>query len=380
MRFRTLLSLSGIFLLIQTAFSPLPARACETVDLNASPSSPFRQLPVYDQDGTGTCYAHGAATLANYELIRSGTRSSDLVNPLFAGWVYRYEDRIIGSASLDSGHATPTLRSLRDSGHCPTSEVSRRLSRLRHECAGSLTDAQIVYILDLVYSNTPSRPIRDPEEVVFRREASFDSFQTAIERAAAPGATRGFVDGCQVRRVGADLRGLSSLPQTASHVLRDLFEGCTRRPLTSLPEPNDRTFGNNERMLAGLNASLNAGRPASIALCSEMLIQPSYQLRNLSPPANRGSIVNTPSPCGFHEVVITARKQFGSECRYLIRNSWGALWRPSSTANCACYLTDGTYQDICTDPARVREYVGCWYPSDHVGRNVTSITTFANLP
>src|SRR6185437_4048764 len=88
------------------------------------------------------------------------------------------------------------------------------------------------------------------------------------------------------------------------------------------------------------------------------------------------TLLRTPLPgCTGHEVTITARKNFPDGCKYLVRNSWGALWHPDGVP-CACISATGKYEDVCTGKGVPEEYVGCWYSQKDIVPNAIGLATF----
>ena len=336
---------------------------CPTKDLNAGPTSPLHGMPIYDQDGTGSCYAHGASQLVTYELNQQKGNSADNeVNPIFAAWVEKYEDSLLRSNGVNGGESVEVIKSLKSRGVCSPKSVAKGIHILKYACAKDITDAQLIHLLELLYDNYSS--------------LSFDPLQRVINKVQEVNKKTPWVSDCQIDTVAglAHLNGLMNIP--ATQILSTLFSDCVRIPMASLPDPQHYGWGDDEGILKELDLSLDHDKPASIAVCAEIFDDPKTELLHRSPPLFRGSNGNLPSKCGNHEVVVTARAIVGGSCKYLIRNSWGALWKSPGGQACACILNSGEYKDVCTAADEVREYVGCWFDKDFVGKNITDLTTF----
>ena len=75
------------------------------------------------------------------------------------------------------------------------------------------------------------------------------------------------------------------------------------------------------------------------------------------------------------------RMPIGGKCSYLIRNSWGAMVRPSGAVDCACKVRDAKgaleYRSSCPrGTPNVIEVVGCWYAADDLIPNLTGVARF----
>jgi hypothetical protein len=151
--------------------------------------------------------------------------------------------------------------------------------------------------------------------------------------------------------------------------LEAIFKECKPlQPLSKIPEPITFNDISDAALKGRVDQSLVKNKPVSISMCSGMLSKPSYRGLN-----SKNGIINR-DQCGAHEVLVTARKKIGDSCQYMVRNSWGANWHPSKL-KCACYRKDGVYEDICSDPSKAREYVGCWYDEKDLMPNVYKVTT-----
>ncbi|HXH75333.1 MAG TPA: hypothetical protein VNJ08_10235 [Bacteriovoracaceae bacterium] len=352
-----------LFALLTLLPFPAFARDCAEKDLNVAMTSPLTNMPVLDQDGSGSCYGHSAATLINYELLANGGAPFTGIHPLYGAWVEKYVNSTIKSDGLDSGEAVDVISSLKKKGYCSEIEVEKRLKKLKVDCAKGTTDAQLLHILELIYDNYSS--------------FSFNPYANAVESAKKARASKKdyHITDCQIESVAAELRLKDMINIPATALLSKLFEGCKHEDL-KVGEPKEEHIGSDEHMLNNVDNALNRDKPAEISICSKMFTDPNFKLNGVLPSVNRGSLLNIPSGCGGHSVVITGRKNVGGTCKYLLRNSWGSLWKADTATECACILNTGKYLDVCPDASIVREYLGCWFKEDILGKNIFGTTSF----
>ncbi|MBU6153027.1 MAG: hypothetical protein KGP28_01885 [Bdellovibrionales bacterium] len=334
---------------------PPPKDDCTNVDLNEAKDSPLRKIPVYDQDGSGTCAAHAAAQVLDYWLIEKGYQSKSEINPIYAAWVDLYESRYFPSDFGSGSSSFKVISSLKEKGICSKKYVAHALHELK--TTGNLTDAELVHFLELSAHNLENS----------RTEA----------RALAETKKDRYLYACRFEDLYHLLQVKKWLGLTAGDVLEKLFDVCPpRSPLKGIPDPVEFKFGSDSEIQAVMDRGLDEKKPTLIALCSGVLNNPSFRgLKGLSSPVNRMSTFNTKDDCEPHEVVLTARRRVGNSCKYLVRNSWGADWRPPSS-ECACITESGNYVKTC-DLYEEREFVGCWYDEKDLVPNTGRVTLFS---
>ncbi len=335
------------------------AATCDTADLNESATGPLRQVPIYDQDGTGTCYAQTAATLINFEYAKAGRKPREWINPIFASWANKYEDNsLYGADSTRGGEASDVIASLRKVKNCPAYLVEGSLTDMKK--AGHLTDAQLVSFLEHLYENYPT--------VVHA-----DTFKSVLDRTIKDEK----MNACYTRTLAEDLKSRELAGIAATVVLKHLFEGCpvTQRDDVTVPPVSTLGTGPDSAVRKRVDEALERGAPIGISICSEMLATPTLRPLRWENPSllNRGSNGNIKGKCGNHAVTITARRQLGNSCMYLVRNSWGASWHARGMS-CACITWGDTYQEVCESALMAKEFLGCWYKAEDLMANIQDTT------
>ncbi|MBI3544542.1 MAG: hypothetical protein HY075_14820 [Deltaproteobacteria bacterium] len=348
--------LSSLFL------AALASAACETADLNEDPASPLRKLPIYDQDGSGTCYAHEAATLVNFELAKADKKPRDFVNPLFAAWVRHYEDTTFyGSPDNTGGFSADVIKSLKKMKYCPQHLVEGCL--IDSKKIGKMNDAKLVHFLEKLWENYSSF-------------STGDAYQEAIDKTVKEDDwIKG--DPCAARALAENLKARHLEAISGNEVLKYFFDGCpaSQRNELDIPDPEASSDGPLEAVRKRIDDALTRGAPVGIAICAEMLDTPDVRPLRWQDPTgfSRSSRGNLKKPCGNHAVTVTARRELDGKCMYMIRNSWGADWHPKN-GRCACITVGGTYEPECKKAIFAKEYLGCWYSDEDLMSNVHSTT------
>ena len=329
----------------------IPDAPCNTVDLNAPKDSPFRNIPIYDQDGSGTCYAHAAAQIIDYWRLKHGTPPSDLLNPIYLSWLNSYQARNIVTSKSDTwgGSSAFPLEAicsdLKDNGYCKNDRVQDCLKEFKQ--IGQMSDAELVHFLETLYDNY----------TVFTLE---NSASRAIRKTSDDLYLQGR---CEIKKLGSLVEIKKLLGISSTKVLAELFQKCQpATPLKNLPEPRVYKDTKDADLRNQIDKALDNKSPLSTGFCSSVLYDTQYRglKGNIwASIGGRGANGNLDSNCGSHEAVISARKNFNGVCKYMIRNSWGSLWHPSGI-DCACIEDDGTYEDVCLSKFP-KEFVGCWY-------------------
>lgn len=332
---------------------------CSSVDLNAGSNSPFKKIPIYDQDGVGLCYAYAAAQMVDYYRIKNGDTSYGLTNPLYTSWATYYKSRsLIKFDSLDNGGYSDTaVDALREVGTCGQEDVEKRLASLKNEA--NLTDAEFLFFLETMYKH-------------FNGLFSSGSWNLAL-RDLKDGTS--LVCKTKAKNLKSELDKSKLFAVAPTLVLENLFKGCKSKKV-NVPALDNFSFGSDDKMKVALNGSLKKGLPAQIGICAEFFNNPNYRgLRGFSPPLLRSSNGNAKRDCGAHAVVVSAQAKIAGECHYQLRNSWGAQWYPYGATSCACITRNGKYKAQCAR-GEGREYVGCWFKQKTVLPNTGDVNVF----
>lgn len=339
-------------LTVQAQSDSEKAAPCGDVDLNAATDSPFRRIPVEDQDGTGTCYAYAASSIANYWHIKNGGSPETGAHPMYLSHLY---SKTRNRQHTEGGNTYSSLQLLREQGNCPNQKVEQLLKNWSIQ---GLSYAEVLSLIE-----TANKESRSNSGLAVRSwiDNKLSERGTNSEETAT----------CSMNQSVSSL--LRSLPTLSSNqLLQDLFNLCKPpQPMNpGLPDLKLTLDGTDTDLNRVLENSLNQGLPPNINLCSKMFRDPGY--RGLKPGPERS--IQNEKECGNHAVVLTGIKRLKGECRYLIRNSWGADWR-ATNQDCACYRRDGKYEEICSDYSEAKEVVGCWFPRHQVLRNTYSASS-----
>ncbi len=321
---------------------------CQEIDLNASPQSPLRMIPMYDQGETGLCYAYAAAQMIDFVRLKSGDMRSGYTHPTYAAWVYKYKsDAPAKEDELGMGSVYSVINTMRSQGSCAYGEVDARLSVLTKP-AGHMSSTELVAFLDQVKSES--------DESTFRRNLrQIVSEPLCLEE----------------RKLIQELRRYNLYGVAAPSVLEPLFRNC-RRVEVNVPPVVFQKNTNDQGISSALNKNLELGLPATISYCAGILSNSRSRdtVRILNGSARLPS-----SRCERHASLVTAQASFGGQCHYLIRNAYGNQYRDSAVSRCACITTSGKYEKVCTQK-KPREIVGCWHSQETVLANTYGLTSF----
>ncbi len=327
---------------------------CETLNLNDDYNSPFRSMPVYDQDGSGTCYAHAAAQMVNYWRIKKGEK--DLISPIYAAWQMSNNT---GAKDTYAGFSKTVVSDLKKNGYCPSKQVETCLKAWK-KTGGNLTDAQLIHFFEKLYKN---KHIFNP-----------------LWLSGVDVSQDGYLGSrCEPLMNHVRKNEISfSYFQTSNEILKSIFKDC--KPITSLasiPDPKVYEFATFKVKEKRIDESLAKGFPVAIDMCNTIRTNQKFRPMNEKNQVGGHKNAKGEKDCNYHAVLVTARKKIGNACSYLVRNSWGAFDSPKGI-QCACYLKSGYYNSNCTHPSRakeIKEIVGCWYSKEDLLSNTDRVTT-----
>ncbi len=119
------------------------AQSCPTKNLLTEKESPFNTIPVYNQDGSGTCYAYSASQLANYYLLKNKKTTTLQYHPLWVALKYAQD---VKNKSITGGVADVAIASIGDDPSCSYSSISSSLQKMAKD--HKMTDHEIIGFIE----------------------------------------------------------------------------------------------------------------------------------------------------------------------------------------------------------------------------------------
>ncbi len=333
------------------------------VDLNRT--KPLSDMAMLDQDGSGTCYAHVAAQLIEFENRKRGINlypsPIDLAAKQRQGFMSWFDDN-----NLDGGLVQEVIDSVNSKGITSRSCVQSKVETFTR--SSGLKYAQFATLLEAMSNFSFAST---PEEYQFFLNNSNEEIQESLKA----------LKGCDYSKTIEDLEKIGLLGQYATTILNELVVDCK---LNKLPyQISLSQFDTPGKTAKGvIDSFLQKNQPAYARLCSKTFKRKdSTDLRAMS-----GT-----SGCGNHVVLIVGkRRNSAGKCEYLVRNSWGADWSPPGV-DCALKDTGGGYyqdekerereldkyyaskgQSWDVD-SRSQDYLGCWFSEDQIVSNTYSV-------
>lgn len=356
-------SLILFFLIMNVAF----AEICDPINLVTEKNSPFKEIPVMDQNGSGTCYAFAAAQMVNYHEIKSGQKHL-IVHPAWVALVTNRKNRI---GSLSNSSPERAIAGLVKEGVCSTAYVKKALSNWAHVAGAS--EAKFLAMLDTVTAEVHHqggiKALSDVElkNIFYQKLADQTGPFCAIDPLWS--------------MLTPHIRNLSVL--NSETMLRELIlPECDKTKKISLPSLISK-FAQADRGLSTitLGSLLSIHRaPVSITYCANILGNHSYI--GLLPPTKNSNIL-TKQDCGKHASLIVGRKKIGNQCHYLLRNSWGSAFNSASrNAKCVCrHKKTGQFVDDCEAKTHNNgQYTvdSCWIPSHTINQNMIKMDVLSS--
>jgi hypothetical protein len=387
------------------------------------------QIPVYDQDGIGICYAYSASELMNAYLIKKNPRAGLQIHPALAAVRYSATElsdggelsggqigEAINACRKKEGYTYASIQSaLNEIGssagisEAQTLEFIERLGKLMSDpsVSSSARLAAIGNTTPKANSNGPQtfapadatyvapKPILPPKGAV-----NSEIRRIAYERVR--------VDGWCTANQKAALSSfaLSSPIGNATQVAScAAFKPESRTPPPAIPAAKQYSLlGTSESQVKKLVRDYFDGPkgklPLGVGFCSKVLKDPAARKISRTTTITGAVQGKIEDDCGGHAVILVGTRPRGNSCDYLMRNSWGSQFSSSNQHTCLCKNSKtGGYKDCpgsgtvsrtitvkgknttIHEPIPDRAFlkvVSCWIPEEEMAPNLKSITVLSD--
>ncbi len=390
-------------LLVLAGVSALPsshAVECTNRNLETMADNPMQSIPVYDQDGTGLCYAYSASEMMNCFLMKTFGDKKLRVHPATAA--IRFTAAHDKAETLNDGFIHHAINATRKRPNYSYTSVSTNLTELARN--QGVSEAEVLHFIEslgkamsninnqkLASDRAWARANREPN--LWERTGKYFSYMPEEVRKAAYESIKPdswcSKDDLSALRTFALTAPIGSSLDIASNTV---FESNHRESALEGPLPL-ATHLTSMKDAAAVHAeevrrhfALNATLPLGLSFCSRVIRDPSYvgisgsgASRAIVPAKNNGG-----KDCGPHAVLISGIRNQGGSCQYLIRNSWGSSFGGSiSGRSCVCKNTVTKAFSECPGSGKANgadipgkanlKVISCWFPESQVTNNTMSI-------
>lgn len=361
------------FLLL--SFMPLALFAnCAEVNLQTQQNSPLNEIPVYNQDGLGSCYAYAASQLIDYARFKIAKRTTGGTNPIWLALLYAESE---GNKSLETGGPAEAIDIAKSKGVCKERVVAAALAKYKNN--NKITDAELANFIETL------------NEVwsVKNKETIQDIYKNAQNSCRA----KGRVDGSLLPEVIEIFkRDDGKIDKVIPRILMDeLLKSCSGGNLYNLEIGEVKeSCGHctDSEIQNKISSILKDKSPVAISYCSAVLKDKNYRgiddsrndnlrinyrsyriIDEEDRPKKNGQVVKG---CGKHASLIVGSRSVGGKCQYLLRNSWGST-SYKDHPSCLCETSKGKYEE-CKHGDGKPNKVGCWIDSDALTPNIYRLT------
>jgi len=353
------------FVFSSIIFSTALYANCSPVNLVTEAKSPFAKIPVYDQDGLGTCYAYAASQQIDYYLIKNGGERS--VHPLWAA--LKYADAK-NKTNVTGGTSAEAVKAIIRAGNCDQDKVSKAITVWASKA--NVKEAEVVNLIEKLAPQMKSQLSQKKKKDPKAKGLTANEVEVAI-RAAIKEHQPFCSAGATWDKLIPALKSLKVLDSTV--LLSHLIMPECSSDLTKLRIPSPTILKSStdigwERIL---NSRLNKKTPISMSYCSKVL-QAGVDHRGIT---KRGKVPNDNKygQCGNHASLVVGKKEIGGSCHYLVRNTWGTGFSSATKKwNCLCKnRKTGKYLDNCTASKHNNgQYTveGCWINGKALAANI----------
>lgn len=305
---------------------------CGNTNLLTQPNSPFLNMPVLNQNNSGTCYAYTTAQMINFKTSKMNLGS--IVHPL---WVAIRHSEAKNKDSINVGAVSEAYDNFVKSGsYCPNEVVESAL---------------------LAFSKKYRFP-RDQIIEFINNRGWFDE--------------KNITNGCDV----AGLYKLFQDPAMKTISSPELFikllvPNCKMKKVPNIPQlKRYDSEGSYYTVEQNIYQGLRSENPIGLTYCSNIWDDQAF------------SRTKNPNRCKSHaSLIVGQRIASPGGCQYLIRNSWGDKWGPQfQNKTCMCRnRKSGVFVDNCNSRShndKEWSVEGCWFNQRSVSQNTLSINTF----
>lgn len=284
-------------------------------------------LPILAQGNQGTCYAHVASELLDFERYHQNGTLRSYSSPLMMARDYKANSSdSLGEKDdpFGGGHACQAFNRAMKLGYCgaidlekrmilaaskPDGAIQKRYQRL-HE-TGGLFKTQGKYDEE----GDPVSKFLDSVGYAYENGnwAEISKIMQDLDTAQVPGST---APACQTwsQKLADFLKPTARMAWLRSSESREdfysrLFEHlCDRKPF---PEKVACVDQPRPESPEDLDAILGMGKPLGISYCGDILDHPKMELKDCSPEGGHASII------------VGTKKCQKDQCCYVVRNTWG---------------------------------------------------------
>ncbi len=355
--------MTKLLLLLLFASASAFAQDCKEQNLVTEANSPFQKIPVYDQNGSDTCYAFTGAQMADYHLIKKGAKTRS-IHP---AWVALQTARRWFNDSLTNGSsAIKSLVSLERFQNCSYDNVAQGLAAWAKKA--NVTESEI---LNLIEKYSPVIRELSTEKGALAEADYRYALEVALEEHRSCSANPTWA---QLLPLLSELKLLSSPDMLAKLLLPACENG--QQPV-SLPKAKYEYLADEAAIASKLASKLEKLKsPVALTYCANLWSNPDY----------KGVIARGPSAptvlqtCGQHASVVVGKKMIAGTCHFLVRNSWGKEFNSFNEKwTCLCKnRSTGAFVDNCTASMNANKQFdveGCWIKADAISKNASDLTT-----
>ncbi|WP_408097703.1 hypothetical protein ACJVC5_01965 [Peredibacter sp. HCB2-198] len=368
-----------LFFISQVTF----ATDCTPTNLITESNSPFRKIPVYDQDGTNICYAYVTSQLLDYNLMKKGVQERT-AHPLWLAMNHgKHAIKTVPNernrTMIGSGNVKRTIESLGTYPICSYSTVESSLAQMAK--AAKTKDSEVVQFIETYTQRLAAHDESRALAALEGRESNLDDIDiiTLIKETKADADMRWCSSNATWDALLPLLRNLNAVT-TPEMVEKLLFQACQNKQFNlQAPKATIKIFGETDGVVTGKIANVmdSIKAPVSVSYCAKALTQPNLQGITYRNP--NGAKLQYAQGCEHHESLIVGKKQVGNSCQLLLRNTWGSnfgTWTKDKKCLCKNRQT-GAYLDDCNSTAHNNgQYTveGCWIDEDVINRNTYQMT------